>query len=64
MGKKRKKSRKRLRKQMLNKADKALTPVLRHVAFTEFDYKSLVRQRMNRGTFGAASEVRDITGDN
>ena len=62
----RKKSRKKLRKQRLNKADKVLTPVLRHIAFPKFDYKALVRQRMNRGTFGAASEVRDVSidGDN
>jgi hypothetical protein len=57
----RKKSRKKLRKQRLNKADKALTPALRHVAFTKYDYKAAVRQRMSQGTFGAASEVRIIT---
>jgi len=61
-----KKSRKKLRKQRLNKADKALTPALRYVAFTKYDHKAAVRQRMNQGTFGAASEVRDVSiaGDN
>jgi len=63
MGKKRKKSRKRLRKQMLNKADKALPPALRYAA-TKYDHKASFRQRTDQGTFGAASEVRDITGDN
>jgi len=48
---------------MLNKADKALPPALRYAA-TKYDHKASFRQRTDQGTFGAASEVRDITGDN
>jgi hypothetical protein len=57
------KNRRKREKRLLARADKALSPV---VAFTKYDHKAAVRQRMNQGTFGAASEVRDviIAGDN
>jgi len=56
------KNRRKREKRLLARADKALSPV---VAFTKYDHKVLVRQRMNQA-FGAASEVRDVSidGDN
>ena len=57
------KNRRKREKRLLARADKALSLV---VAFTKYDHKASVRQRMNRGTFGAASEVRHVSidGDN
>ena len=66
MGPMSRKNRRKREKRVLARADKALTLAMRYVAFTKYDHKALVRQRMNRGTFGAASEVRDVSidGDN
>ena len=66
MGPMSRKNRRKREKRLLARADKALPLAMRYVAFTKYDHKALVRQRMNRGTFGAASEVRDVSidGDN
>ena len=63
MGPMSRKNRRKREKRLLARVNKALSPP---VAFTKYDHKALVRQRMNRGTFGAASEVRDVSiaGDN